>query len=150
MGATVYPQAVDVSTLDPDDLVELRDGRKIYIVPDEALDQVDVFDAEGGPIGAFHFIRIEDADESYRHHLTWQYLDAQEGYRRCGIGQKILEIVIECWDTRITAGENDGNKSSMGDHLEGDGAPFVARMREKGLIAKSTYDPAPGADWDVE
>ncbi|MBD5035042.1 hypothetical protein VWT76_20815 [Xanthomonas citri pv. citri] len=144
----MYPKHVDVSTLDADDLVELRDGRKIYIVPDDDMDRVDVFDVQGAPIGAFHFVMIEGGDDSHWHHLTWQYLDAQDGYRRCGIGQKVLETVIELWDTRITAGESDGNKSGMGDHLVGDGSPFVARMREKGLIARSSYDPAPEAKWD--
>jgi GNAT superfamily N-acetyltransferase len=145
----MYPRPVEVSTLDADALVELRDGRKVYIVPDDDMDRVDVFDVQGAPIGAFHFVMIDEGDE-YWHHLTWQYLDAQDGYRRCGIGQKILETVIDRWDTRITAGENNGNKSSMGDQLEGDGAPFVARMREKGLIARSSYDPVPEAEWGDE
>lgn len=145
----MYPTPRDTSDLDSNDQVTLRDGRKVFIVLDEdSMDVAEVFDVDGQPIGAFNFRYVEGPEDGdYCHHLTWQYLDAQPGYSRCGIGELILRKAIEGWGTTIIANDDDGLRDSTGGHLVGDGPAFVARMREKGLIAKSTYDLDEQDEW---
>lgn len=147
----MYPISRNISDLDPDEQFVLRDGRVVYIDTNEHDASAEIYDANGNPIGAFRFQQIEGPEDGdYWHHLTWQYLDAQPGYKRLGIGREILMRVRLQWDTTITAGESDGSTNNFGDHLDGEGACFVSAMREAGLIQRSTYDAEPEDDWGNE
>lgn len=94
-----------------------------------------VFDQNQTKIGAIEFDTIEYPD-GYVLKMVWAYLDESgPGWTRQGIGSEIVRLVRDVSDMVVIASENDGHQRSDGSHLTGDAPGFVARMKEKGLIA---------------
>ncbi|ENM6001631.1 TPA: hypothetical protein SMR84_001764 [Proteus mirabilis] len=54
--------------------------------------------------------------------------------KRQGIGTYCLERHKELFNSILTAGSSDGQKCDDGSHLTGDGAPFIEKMREQGIV----------------
>ncbi|ELZ9637258.1 hypothetical protein U1U22_001949 [Proteus mirabilis] len=54
--------------------------------------------------------------------------------KRQGIGTYCLEKHKELFNSILTAGSSDGQKCDDGSHLTGDGAPFIEKMREQGIV----------------
>lgn len=57
-----------------------------------------------------------------------------------GLGEQCLRYHRECFDVSLTAGDANRGESSDGSHLVGDGAGFIARMREKQIVSRSAFD----------
>jgi hypothetical protein len=114
------------------------DTYRIKIDDDGELISVFLDGQSMGTISLEH--REDDADPRTYYdwfHITNLSLDA---CKRKGIGRECLKFHIDTFGLRLTAGESDGNRMEDGSHLTGDGAPFIRKMREEGIVQRSSYD----------
>ncbi|WP_394697450.1 GNAT family N-acetyltransferase [Pseudoxanthomonas japonensis] len=125
--------------MDPADEFTTKTGATVYIVVDEDQATIGAYDQNGDPIGEFEFAPQDDGQNEW-HHLTSMFLEEQPQYQGQGIGEEMLRRFRDEMGTVITADENTGQKSNLGSHLTGTGVGFVARMREKKLIAPAESD----------
>ena len=72
-----------------------------------------------------------------RYHITDLSLEQCKGK---GIGQRCLELHIEEFGMKLTAGVADRGEAPDGSHLIRDGIGFIRRMREKGIVCPSEFD----------
>jgi len=76
--------------------------------------------------------REDDFSGEVYFHICHLALDACKGR---GIGQACLEFHKEIYDAPLTASRPNSGELPDGSHLTGDGVPFIARMRTKGIVA---------------
>lgn len=81
-------------------------------------------------------IELDEREDDYAgttyFHICHLALDACKGQ---GIGQACLEYHKEVYGAPLTAAKPNSGTLPDGSHLTGDGVPFIARMRAKGIVA---------------
>ncbi|WP_460164288.1 hypothetical protein [Pseudomonas sp. S2_F03] len=98
-----------------------EDTHRIYVgKAGKRVGTIDIDEREDGFSGEVYF---------YICHLA---LDACKGQ---GIGQACLEYHNEIYGGPLTAAMPNSGELLDGSHLTGDGVPFIARMRAKGIVA---------------
>jgi hypothetical protein len=121
---------------------KMRDGRIVQIDIDDDYTVTVSTVPEGKEVGRMEFQEIESPEPSPNClRLTWAYLNKlDKSYLRQGIGGEVLRLVQDVSGLGIIASDDDGRTKQDGSHLTGDAPAFVRRMREKGLISKTTDD----------
>ncbi len=115
-----------------------KDGNKYYIDLDDGED-VTVFDSNNCKVGSITLLHVNKdgwplPSYFYVHDL------ALNGCKRLGIGTEVFRLHNEIFGESITAANRFGPRMDDGSHLIDDGIPFIAKMREKGLICAETGD----------
>ncbi|NIF32583.1 hypothetical protein F3J29_10565 [Enterobacter sp. Cy-643] len=62
-----------------------------------------------------------------------------ENCKGLGIGRECLRLHKQEIGDTICAAEENSERMSDESHLIDDGVPFIAKMREEGIVAKGTY-----------
>lgn len=108
----------------------LNNGVEVLLEKDDYNEYVYIYRMpEKEKIGEFEFKFYDDyGDKSL--HLTRMF----SGIPGQGIGQEILEWIIESSGAAIYVTQDDGIPRDDGSHLTGDAPIFVDNMRKKGLI----------------
>ncbi|EPG8943774.1 hypothetical protein L4Z64_001178 [Pseudomonas aeruginosa] len=118
----------DLSTL-----FQANDGNLYVIEVDEDGSEITV--SRGVKrLGEIRLDRREDdfgRGEVEYFHITHLALERCKGL---GIGRACLKHHIEMFGLPITAGSAHLGHAQDGSHLTGDGVPFIARMREEGIV----------------
>ena len=115
-----------------------KDGNKYYIDLDDGQD-ITVFDNAMNRIGSITLMHVNEDDWKLPSYFYLQHLELD----RCkglGIGTQIFRLHNEIFNEPITAASQFGPKMDDGSHLIDDGIPFVAKMREMGLICADPDD----------
>lgn len=113
-----------------------RDGLSYTITIDEEGECIELFlsDKHVGTIRLTFdpdVLRVEE----------WQFFDffyinelSLGKCKRLGLGEAALRFHKLCFGSKIAAGPDDGTIMYDGSHLIGDGPPFIAAMRRKGVV----------------
>jgi hypothetical protein len=115
-----------------------KDGNKYFIDLDEG-ENITVFDSNQGQVGSITLMYVNGNDLKSPNYFYLQYLDLN-GCKRLGIGTEVFRLHNKFFGESITAANEFGPKMDDGSHLIDDGIPFVAKMREKGLICAESID----------
>lgn len=123
-------------------------GKTYEIDVDDLLIRVS---ADGTAKGSIGFDFVEGMPERGMPH-SYLIVDlALEGCKREGVGRECLRLHKEEFDAPIQAGPDDGSRPDDGSYLIDDGAGFIAKMREEGLVERSrssAYDENPSDRFD--
>lgn len=84
----------------------------------------------------FRFEEINGYSVFPHYHITHLALEACKGN---GIGSFALRLHRDVFETVLTAGV-EGPECPDGSHLRGDGVPFIAKMRERGIVAPAAVE----------
>ena len=116
-----------------------KDGR-LYtlVIPDEG----DRIGAEycGKEVG---YISFDYIPEEYKCLGNYYYITdlAMDSCKGNGIGEAALRFHKEIFGALIVAAPEQGPKMQDGSHLIEDGAPFIRKMREKGIVCPEPSEP---------
>lgn len=114
-------------------LFQAKDGNLYVIAVDE--DGYEITVSRGVTrLGVVRLDRREDdfgRGEVEYYHITHLALEPCKGL---GIGRACLLHHIETFGLLLTAGYADRGPAADGSHLTGDGVPFMARMRDEGIV----------------
>lgn len=109
-----------------------KDGKKYFIELDDG-ENITVFDSNQGRVGSITLMHVNEDDWKLPSYFYLQNLDLK-GCTRLGIGTEVFRLHNEIFGEPITAANEFSPRMDDGSHLIDDGIPFVAKMREKGLI----------------
>jgi hypothetical protein len=115
-----------------------KDGNKYFIDLDDG-ENITVFDSNQGQVGSITLMYVNGDDWKSPSYFYLQKLDLK-GCTRLGIGTEVFRLHNKIFGEPITAAKESGSKMYDGSHLIDDGIPFVAKMREKGLICAESID----------
>jgi hypothetical protein len=115
-----------------------KDGNKYFIDLDGG-ENITVFDSNQGQVGSITLMYVSGDDWESPNYFYLQNLDLN-GCTRLGIGTEVFRLHKKIFGEPITAANEFGPRMDDGSHLIDDGIPFVARMREKGLICAEPID----------
>ena len=103
------------------------DGEKIYVTH---------HDLEVGSLSLRFFEGEAQYTNDDHFHITHLELDS---CKRMGIGRRCLQFHKEIFNAPITAGNAFDGEKEDGSHLIGNGIPFIAKMREEGIVSHDQY-----------
>lgn len=93
---------------------------------------------ENKRIGEIYLSEINNNHCLQNYYIRFLGLDKCKGQ---GIGRECLKFHKEYFGCPLTAASNDGIKQDDGSHLVNDGAGFIEKMRQEGIVEKDTaYD----------
>lgn len=115
-----------------------KDGNRYYIDLDDGQD-ITVFDCNKNRVGSITFMHVNEDDWGVASYFYLQNLDLN-GCKRLGIGTEVFRLHKKTFQEPILAASEFDPKMDDGSHLIDDGIPFVAKMREKGLICAEVGD----------
>ncbi|HHK0379435.1 TPA: hypothetical protein ACQQJB_003609 [Pseudomonas aeruginosa] len=125
-----------------------KDGFFYSIIIDDDGQEITI-ELDGKKVGSisldFHGGGVWDNSPD-RYHITDLSLEQCKGK---GIGQRCLELHIEEFGMKLTAGVAGRGEAPDGSHLIGDGIGFIKRMREKGIVCPSEFD-FERPEWDED
>lgn len=126
---------------------KIKTGEVVTISIDDDGENIIVHNQSGIKIGKIELAKHEQDDDytSYEwYKITWMFLDAAGNkYTHQGIGRECLKWHKEIYMLPITAAEDNGQTYDDGSHLTGDAPGFIRKMREEGIVVKtsdSNYD----------
>ncbi|CAK1212579.1 TPA: hypothetical protein J4Q69_001336 [Escherichia coli] len=111
-----------------------NDGNTYQIDLDDEYIEVRLSGEKVGSI-SLNLIQNDDYSPDY-YYITDLSL---EKCKRLGIGRECLRLHQKEIKSPICAAEENSVKMSDGSHLIGDGVPFIAKMRDEGIVVPSTY-----------
>lgn len=115
-----------------------KDGNKYYIDLDDGQD-ITVYDSNKSRVGSVTLMHVNEDDWKMPSYFYLQHLELDK-CKRLGIGTEVFRLHNEIFGEPITAASELGPRMDDGSHLIDDGIPFVAKMREKGLICAEAGD----------
>lgn len=130
------------------ELFTAKDGLCYSISIDDDGQEITI-DRDGRKVGSISldFHSGESWDNSPdRYHITDLSLEQCKGK---GIGQRCLELHIEEFGMKLTAGVAGRGEAPDGSQLIRDGIGFIKRMREKGIVCPSEFD-FDRPEWDED
>ncbi|HCF9660100.1 TPA: hypothetical protein NI776_001827 [Pseudomonas aeruginosa] len=130
------------------ELFTAKDGLCYSITIDDEGQEITI-ERDGKKVGSisldFHSGELWDNSPD-RYHITDLSLEQCKGK---GIGQRCLELHIEEFGMKLTAGVAGRGEAPDGSQLIRDGIGFIKRMREKGIVCPSEFD-FDRPEWDED
>jgi len=115
-----------------------KDGNKYYIDLDDGQ-HVMVYDSSNSRVGSVTLMHVNEGDWKLPSYFYLQHLELGR-CKRLGIGTEVFRLHNEIFGEPVVAASEFGPRMDDGSHLIDDGIPFVAKMREKGLICAEAGD----------